>query len=347
MSPISFLLGCILIHFLLSLGMHQTTSVRAFTSTTLPRRPASHSIRPSTTAQKTDAVLRMARYGPPDVPLNADRNDDGPAPIDDAYRSTVRSRFAAILREASNLDAAEELPSLVTKHVDDVLAAMTMPGVIEEIIREEVRTGEGRLEDVSEVVDAIVTCVESFVEQVESLDDGYKKLLGKIFRILAPEKNNQLEGRDEAGRFEGSVEGRLDELLAAEKEAFTPGFLRHLEGECGRIAALPVLSPESAKMLQILRMIQARVLEELGKGIGEGAIVLGQLLGYDDKAERLAVLDAGLTVRGVEFACELSALTGEALKGFEHVKDVDPGLVKSIREIDDRIGLFMEKSRFQ
>jgi hypothetical protein len=75
--------------------------------------------------------------------------------------------------------------------------------------------------------------------------------------------------------------------------------------------------------------------------------VLGQLLGYDDKAERLAVLDAGLTVRGVEFACELSALTGEALKGFEHVKDVDPGLVTSIREIDERIGVFMEKSRFQ
>jgi hypothetical protein len=81
--------------------------------------------------------------------------------------------------------------------------------------------------------------------------------------------------------------------------------------------------------------------------VGDVKVVLGQLLGYDDKAERLAVLDAGLTVRGVEFACELSALTGEALKGFEHVKDVDPGLVTSIREIDERIGVFMEKSRFQ
>ena len=57
-------------------------------------------------------------------------------------------------------------------------------------------------------------------------------------------------------------------------------------------------------MLEILRVIQARILEELGKGIGEGAIVVGQLLGYDEKAERLAVLDAGLAVRGIDFAHE-------------------------------------------
>lgn len=88
--------------------------------------------------------------------------------------------------------------------------------------------------------------------------------------------------------------------------------------------------------------------DDLIKGIGEGAIVLGQLLGYDDKAERLAVLDAGLAVRGIEFAYELSALTGEALEGFKAVKGgADPGLVASIEEIDARIGLFVEKSKFQ
>lgn len=75
--------------------------------------------------------------------------------------------------------------------------------------------------------------------------------------------------------------------------------------------------------------------------------MLGQLLGYDNKAERLAVLDASLTVRGVEFAVDLSKLTHEALEGFKSVKDVDPGLVKTVEEIDERIGLFMEKNRFQ
>ena len=86
------------------------------------------------------------------------------------------------------------------------------------------------------------------------------------------------------------------------------------------------------------------------QGIGEGAIVLGQLLGYDDEAERMAVLDAGLAVRGLEFAHELVALTGEALEGFKAVvasdgsEAVDPELVKSVEAMDERIRAFIEKN---
>lgn len=73
--------------------------------------------------------------------------------------------------------------------------------------------------------------------------------------------------------------------------------------------------------------------------------MLGQLLGYDDESERLAVLDAGLTVRGVEFANELAALTQEALEGFTAVgiQNVDAELVDRVRVIDDRIRKFIEK----
>ena len=89
------------------------------------------------------------------------------------------------------------------------------------------------------------------------------------------------------------------------------------------------------------------------QGIGEGAIVLGQLLGYDNESERLAVLDAGLAVRGVEFANELAALTEEALDGFKRVQEnegresVDPELIKSVKVIDERIRGFIGKSDFQ
>ena len=76
-------------------------------------------------------------------------------------------------------------------------------------------------------------------------------------------------------------------------------------------------------------------------------------MGYENKAERLAVLDAGLAVRGVEFARELKGLTCEALEGFEAVQQqqggsgdggVDPELVKSVEEMDERIQLFIDKS---
>jgi NADH dehydrogenase FAD-containing subunit len=84
--------------------------------------------------------------------------------------------------------------------------------------------------------------------------------------------------------------------------------------------------------------------QSLLQDIGEGAIVLGQLLGYEDESERLAVLDAGLTVRGVEFANELAALTEEALEGFEQAsarENVDAELVDRVRVIDDRIRKFI------
>ena len=140
-------------------------------------------------------------------------------------------------------------------------------------------------------------------------------------------------------------EARLDALFEREKENFTPGFLRHLEGECKRIASASRLTPESGKLLETLRMIQARVVEELGQELGEGAVVLGQLLGYDDRSERLAVLDAGLTVRGVPFAKELVELTEEALEGFERVPGgADPDLVRIVTEIDERIRQFIDKN---
>ena len=73
----------------------------------------------------------------------------------------------------------------------------------------------------------------------------------------------------------------------------------------------------------------------------------------------MAVLDAGLAVRGVEFTHELLALTEEALEGFKAVMleggevqgnangngvtVVDPELVKTMLEIDGRIKRFTGK----
>merc|ERR1712008_63721 len=166
--------------------------------------------------------------------------------------------------------------------------------------------------------------VEEFVNQAKAVDDQYKELMGKIIRRIAT------SGVDvKAGESSRDAEIAFDQMMTREKEHFTPGFLRYLEGECQRIASAPNTTPEATKMLQTVRLIQTRVLEELGQDLGEGALVLSQLLGYDDRNERLAVLDAGLTVRGVEFAKELAALTAEALDGFARVPGgVGPDLVQ-------------------
>ena len=76
---------------------------------------------------------------------------------------------------------------------------------------------------------------------------------------------------------------------------------------------------------------------------------MGQLIAYEDKKERLAVLEAGLQVRGIGFAQELLGLTEEALEGFQAVPNgVDPTLVSRVEEIDERVKSFVEEnSTFQ
>jgi len=287
----------------------------------------------------------------------------------------LKSEFSKLLHTVlDETMAEEELPGLFAQNIDMILKVIGMEvggGLLEEIIREEVTTtgnvvsegsgseeGSGsRLDRITEAVNLILAFVETFVEETSSMDATYKRILGNIFQNIAPTKNNQsnnndvvVAGASSSSSSSSSMEDRLDEILSVEAEAslYTPGFLRHIEGECERLSSnldLENDNNESARMLEILRLIQTRVLEELGKGIGEGAVVLGQLLGYDDEAERMAVLDAGLAVRGVEFARELRDLTGEALEGFERVDGgVDPGLVEAVKAMDERIGRFVARS---
>ena len=236
-----------------------------------------------------------------------------------------------------------------------ILNVMSIPDFLEEIITDEINQQltdgkEDKVEEISNAVNTILTFTETFVEQTASIEDTYKQILNKIFTSIAPSVGG-LTANTSDKKTISLMENELDALLKSESVSFTPGFLRHVEGECIRIriSNLQTPSSDSMKMLQILRVIQTRILEELGKNIGEGAVVLGQLLGYDNVNEQLAVLDAGLAVRGVEFARELSELTMEALDGFETVKKqqgedgVDPELVKSVKLIDERIHSFIDK----
>jgi len=73
--------------------------------------------------------------------------------------------------------------------------------------------------------------------------------------------------------------------------------------------------------------------------------LLGQLIGYDDRAERKAVLKGGLIVHGIKFAKELSSLTKGALEGFWGVPGgADGDLTARIEEIDERVNEFVRNS---
>ena len=283
-------------------------------------------------------VLRLARsYGP------QDDVDQKSWEISNEERvARQKKEFRQLIDNIVGCSEPDFLPRIVTQNIDLVLSLRGFEGgsMLKEIIDETKESGdEERVSAVEEAAEYVLSFVEEFVEQAVSIDKNNKLLLGKIVKKLT-------SGRDDQGGRPGmEEEAKLDEVFENEKDNFTPGFLRHLEGECNRIATAPKMSPESSKMLQTLRIIQARVVEELGEELGEGAVVLGQLLGYDDRNERLAVLDAGLTVRGIAFAKELAGLTAEALEGFTNVPgEVDPGLIRIVGEIDDRIKQFIAKN---
>jgi hypothetical protein len=272
--------------------------------------------------------IGAARYGPPsDVSMEQDLENDK------NERAALKKQFRDLVTKSMAIRSPELLPRELSNNLELIfsLRGYEGAGVISEIVQEAKEQGPVQFQRTVKTVETILSFAEDFVNQATQLDNQNKKLLGKI--MLAMTRKDQ-KGLDK--------EELLDQVLETEKNNFTPGFLRHLDGECNRIASAPKVTPESTRLLEIIRIIQTRVLEEIGKDMGEAAVVLGQLMGYDDEDELAGVLGAGLTVRGRGFALEMLDLTQEALEGFKQVRDgVDPGLVRRVTLIDERLNDFL------
>lgn len=255
--------------------------------------------------------------------------------VEDARKAKMQ--FKGLVEQAMSIEDPGHLPKLLANNVELVIALKGKQGIkaIEEIVQEAQDKGQDYLTQTMSTIEAIISFTEDFVEEVKDLDSQNKELVGRILKLMTSDEDSD---RDK--------EELLDELMKEERENFTPGFLRHLEGECKRISSAASYGPESDRLIEVLRVIQTRVLEELGKDMGEAALVLGQLMGYDDENELIGVLDAGLAVRGVDFALEMSDLSKEALDGFQRVPGgVDPDLVQRVQRIDSRLNEFLEETK--
>jgi len=293
-------------------------------------------------------ILHEPRLDPPRIANTNLWARYGPRPSDFSSDEEIKAKkeniladqalkFDELLEKVIVAKDPMELPSIVSQHLDVLLRN---PQELEDFINNAVKKAEesgndDELLEVNSACDYILFFVETFCQEAKSMDDNYKSLLGKILQSISGDSSSRVR------------EEQLDQLLTDHVDKFTPGFLRHVENECRRIATAPAMSPESAKLLETLQMIHVRIMEELGKELGQGALVLGQLVGYDNEYERLAVLEAGLTVRGNKFASELQDLTKEALDGFDRIPDghVDSDLVARVRGIHNRVGSFLQQSR--
>jgi len=285
--------------------------------------------------------LGMKRYGPTGAEIIEES-----VPRDEARVEEQKNQFRALLRDVITVADRADLPSILSRNIDMLvdLRGYEAVALCKEALGQAEASGNAvAIEKVTAAVDYIVYFVETFVSQAKAMDDQNKATLYKILKRMTGDSDDGVVNNV----FLKSDEERataLDDMISNGKESFTPGFLRYLDGECNRIASTPDMSEDTARLLEILRVIQLRIVEELGKGLGEGALVLGQLLGYKDRAERIAVLDAGLQVRGVEFATELASMSEGALAGFQQA-GADPALVTIVSDIHQHIVGYIQGSR--
>ena len=311
------------------------------------------------------AIISSAvpRYGPPDSGSGGDAKN-ALQPPGGASKRTDKVEFQTLVENVMKISQPEHVPRLLANNIEVIMGLQGEDGaqIISSILEDSKKKGGEEDDDEAyaqtlQTVEMILGFAEDFVKQAQEMDENNKKLLGKIMKAMVTSENDlSVDGGE--GRVVGTVAGRddasnreeaLDRVMKEEKKNFTTGFLRHLEGECDRITNQSKLTPESGRLLEILRMIQIRVLEELGVDLGPAALVLGQLVGYEKEDELLGVLEAGLTVRGNEFALEMAGLTEEALDGFSRVPGgADPGLVERVQFIDRRLQEFLnETNEFQ
>ena len=252
-------------------------------------------------------------------------------------RPELKEKFQKLLNSILEAKDPDHIPSILAKNFDFLLDLAKHDGleVANSIVDDAHSDGdESKAANLHRAAELSFSFVEDFVVQTSKIDAKNKELMGKILRIVSSKELTSGE-REEA----------LDNLFVSERDSLTPGFLRYVENECDRIASATTKTQESSRLLEIMRIIHARVVEELGEDLGEAAQVLGQLIGYETTVERLAVLQAGLTVRGLGFAHELKQLTEEALDGFQRVsKKVDQGLISIVEELDISLNEYIEEN---
>ena len=213
---------------------------------------------------KMKIFLKLARYGPKE---NMPRDMDGKFfeaqeewEEENKDRITMQNKeFPKLIEEIISTKDPNELPSVMSKRMDLLLSMRGFEGVnlLKEAIEEANETDdEERISSVTAACDYILSFTEEFVNQARMMDDSNKKLLGKIIQAIAEKSKDSTDYQREKD---------LDLLLEQERDNFTPGFLRHIERECRRVEEAPQKSRESEKLLQTLRIIQTRVIDELGK----------------------------------------------------------------------------------
>jgi len=152
------------------------------------------------------------------------------------------------------------------------------------------------------LVSFVIDFLEEFVELSAAMEERNKHLLGEVVNFVRQNSSSVPE-----------TTAFMDGLAAR----FDASFLSHVDLQASRLLKAPAATVETAKMLDLVRVVKVLCVEAVGRTFGEAAEVMGQLAQYEDDGMRGQVLKAGMEARDEKWREEFWAGLEEAVEGLQ------------------------------
>ncbi|GMH47252.1 hypothetical protein TrVE_jg10038 [Triparma verrucosa] len=134
------------------------------------------------------------------------------------------------------------------------------------------------------IISFIIDFLEEFVEQSASLDARNAALMGEVLEFV--------KSHNDVPEVEAFFDSKVPELDG--------NFMAHLNRQEKRLLASPSATVETAKLLDMVKVVKVLSTEAVGRSLSEGsnvAVIMNQLLQYDSDSTRVQVMRAGLATR--------------------------------------------------
>lgn len=102
--------------------------------------------------------------------------------------------------------------------------------------------------------------------------------------------------------------------------------MAHLSRQEKRLLSSPSATVETAKLLDMFKVIKVLVMDAQGRALSEGgdvAVIVNQLLQYDDDEARVQVMRAGLEARDAEWKQQFFEKIEEVIGETEGIRSDD------------------------
>ncbi|CAM9359786.1 unnamed protein product [Scytosiphon promiscuus] len=245
-----------------------------------------------------------------------------------------RQKFERIMEEVLEEEKEEELPGILTKHIDFLLS-VDVTSMTNDLIRQEPTMS--RVNTLRNAYEFIVTFLESMVESTVDVQQENQTLLRLII---------------EAAKTSPDV---FDKRMKKLQDRFTFEFVKYLDAEVERLEKVERDIAEKKKnskkpadrndiptggneVLNVIRIVRTRVCAQVDLMMGEDVAILTRMLSYDDRFMMRAALRTVLKDKTPREIAAFGMLVSTTLKDVVALgSGVDPVLRSKLTDMADDI----------